>query len=365
MYEIAHDIHRYVGDSQTIKPPQSPVKKVFDKSAGGLFAAGAKFTKTISLDSVVKKQETLFNVACIVGFGEITGLIACCYLLQTGTWFTAKEALRYYSVTRTKNQRGVSVPSWRRYVGYYEYFRKMVLLNQRFATDSVYVIELIIVEGRVKKFNKAIVKNISNGKSMRCRYVPVVSTDENDVMYMKPIREMRVYKDVRIEFVNRVLYLRDELVFCLSINTDFIGEDDETELVFEKDDLDKINLDYSVTSEFTVKLKMRRLSDTTQLDEGADVLLSDLIDNDVEEHKLQTDAQNAEFKARAKNVYVAVKNDELNLEVDEVYDITHKAPSGWWYARNDAGQSGWVPSNCLTTNPALVNQVSTASNLEA
>ncbi|KAG8477290.1 hypothetical protein CXB51_030827 [Gossypium anomalum] len=47
-----------------------------------------------------------------------TGLMVCAYLVYTG--MSAEEALQLYAQKRTTNNEGVSIPSQRRYVGYWE-----------------------------------------------------------------------------------------------------------------------------------------------------------------------------------------------------------------------------------------------------
>ncbi|KAG8659572.1 phosphatidylinositol 3,4,5-trisphosphate 3-phosphatase and protein-tyrosine-phosphatase PTEN1 [Manihot esculenta] len=55
-------------------------------------------------------------VHCMAGKGR-TGLMVCAYLVYSG--MTADEALQLYANKRTTNNEGVSIPSQRRYVGYW------------------------------------------------------------------------------------------------------------------------------------------------------------------------------------------------------------------------------------------------------
>uniref|UniRef100_A0A2N9GZ33 Phosphatidylinositol-3,4,5-trisphosphate 3-phosphatase n=1 Tax=Fagus sylvatica TaxID=28930 RepID=A0A2N9GZ33_FAGSY len=56
-------------------------------------------------------------VHCMAGKGR-TGLMVCAYLVYSG--MSADEALQLYADMRTTNNEGVSIPSQRRYVGYWE-----------------------------------------------------------------------------------------------------------------------------------------------------------------------------------------------------------------------------------------------------
>ncbi|KAA8547942.1 hypothetical protein F0562_004371 [Nyssa sinensis] len=71
-----------------------------------------------SVDSWLSSDpKNIAVVHCMAGKGR-TGLMVCAYLVYSG--MTSEEALRVYAHKRTTNNEGVSIPSQRRYVGYWE-----------------------------------------------------------------------------------------------------------------------------------------------------------------------------------------------------------------------------------------------------
>jgi phosphatidylinositol-3,4,5-trisphosphate 3-phosphatase and dual-specificity protein phosphatase PTEN len=62
-------------------------------------------------------------VHCKAGKGR-TGVMVCCYLSYSRTCKNAYEALRFYGRIRTKNEKGVTIPSQIRYIYYFDHFCK-------------------------------------------------------------------------------------------------------------------------------------------------------------------------------------------------------------------------------------------------
>eukprot|EP01083_Nonionella_stella_P062209 161809_1 len=59
------------------------------------------------------------------------------------------------------------------------------------------------------------------------------------------------------------------------------------------------------------------------------------------------EATEEEFYVRAITDYYGVAADELDLKESAIYTVIQTTSSGWWYAIDEDGIDGWVPSNYL------------------
>ncbi|KAG5899751.1 hypothetical protein JTB14_006089 [Gonioctena quinquepunctata] len=202
-------------------------------------------------------------VHCKAGKGR-TGTMICCYLLHSGKFSSANQALSYYGQTRTQDKKGVTIPSQVRYVRYYE----TLLRNQLcYKPVSMYIKEFILNP----------VPNFAGGQgclTFTISHQTFLQEGEKLTQKCKKLRKNDMYEvkksdspfsmkldyclpltgDIKVEFYNKSM-MRKEKLFQFWFNTFFIRDVDmngfldrnaDVEdlcyvLEFEKNELDIIN----------------------------------------------------------------------------------------------------------------------------
>ena len=78
-----------------------------------------------------RQRDGVAVVHCKAGKGRTGFLISCYFIYTNSEWFSAARALRFFALKRTKDAKGVTIPSQRRYVYYFEQLMRDSLKQPR------------------------------------------------------------------------------------------------------------------------------------------------------------------------------------------------------------------------------------------
>ncbi|XP_058451445.1 uncharacterized protein LOC131430452 isoform X1 [Malaya genurostris] len=195
-------------------------------------------------------------VHCKAGKGR-TGTMICCYLLYSRMFGTADEALHYYGQRRTRDSKGVTIPSQRRYV---EYYATLLRSNESYRPVTLYICEI--------RLSPAV--NVKEGT------INVTGKSPQPLPEFKRIDDQTVAKldycmplagDVKIEFT-KSLVLRKEKKCHFWVNTYFVEKSAKSDaegnlfLTLCKTEIDDVHKDKDhkeYPNNFTVTLVLRRV----------------------------------------------------------------------------------------------------------
>ncbi|MCQ2819448.1 MAG: hypothetical protein MJ252_19470, partial [archaeon] len=130
---------------------------------------------------LINYKDSVAAIHCKAGKGR-TGLMICSYLIFSGLCKNRQDAVDYYGGMRTKNNRGVTIPSQLRYIDYFESF-----LAANFIKPYINLIPKIIKE-------YILGSNAKNKKPEDRKIKNLIHDLENDDRYISQINEFRINK---------------------------------------------------------------------------------------------------------------------------------------------------------------------------
>ena len=105
-----------------------------------------------------RHNDNIAAIHCKAGKGR-TGVMICCFLIYNQMCNSAYEALLYYGKIRTRDGKGVTIPSQIRYVYYFEYFLKTIRANP--SADRALAYKTVVQ--KIYKIRMITIPNLESG----------------------------------------------------------------------------------------------------------------------------------------------------------------------------------------------------------
>ncbi|XP_052761644.1 phosphatidylinositol 3,4,5-trisphosphate 3-phosphatase and dual-specificity protein phosphatase PTEN-like [Mya arenaria] len=229
------------------------------------------------LDAWIRKSEgNTAAIHCKAGKGR-TGVMICAYLLHRKKFKDAEVCLDYYGKTRTRDGKGVTIPSQRRYVSYYGHLIKHNLQYEKttlLLTGVKFVTIPNLNSGTLNVTYDVYCSKVKLASSPVYEMEPKDRKDNKKEFVMNLPHPEMVCGDICVDFYSKQRVGKKERIFQCWFNTFFVDDENQRAqkgkkikyltLSMKKCELDKANKDKTnkiYSPEFKVVLFFERISD--------------------------------------------------------------------------------------------------------
>ncbi|GFR63441.1 phosphatidylinositol 3,4,5-trisphosphate 3-phosphatase and dual-specificity protein phosphatase PTEN [Elysia marginata] len=212
---------------------------------------------------LVQDKDNVAVIHCKAGKGR-TGVMICAYMLHRQRFKDAESALKHYGQVRTQDEKGVTIPSQRRYVLYYAellkpgvVYRQVSLLLRGIQFETIPMFSggtctpfFEVHQLKVKVYTSPAYDGV--GKERNSFFMPVNQSNQS----------VPLCGDIKMEFFNKSKINKKEKMFHFWFNTFFVREHEKSHqngaansssgsyennellsLTFTKNELDRANKD--------------------------------------------------------------------------------------------------------------------------
>ncbi|XP_074603292.1 uncharacterized protein LOC141856766 [Brevipalpus obovatus] len=169
-----------------------------------------------------QNDKNIAAIHCKAGKGR-TGAMLCSYLVHSGHCQTAGEALQLYASQRTKDNRGVTIPSQRRYVHYYE---RLVRSKREYQLTDMFL-RSILLQRLPNRTKGGFTLMISQDK--QCIHTEYLKCAKGEDHIYLSFESLQLSGDMKVELytsnnpskpTDRII--KKDRLFALCLNTFFI-----------------------------------------------------------------------------------------------------------------------------------------------